>query len=71
MSVVVQSLSDVLFFAASWAAARQAPLSFTLSQSLLRLMSIELAMLSNHLILCHLSPGAFNLSQPQGLSQCI
>ena len=34
-------------------AARQASLSFTMSQSLLKLMSIESAMLSNHLILCH------------------
>ena len=36
-----------------WTAARQASLSFTSSQSLLRLMSIESVMLSNHLILCH------------------
>ena len=35
-----------------WAAARQAPLSFTISQSLLKLMSIESVMPSNHLILC-------------------
>ena len=34
-----------------WAAARQAPLSFTLSQSLIKFMSIESVMLSNHLIL--------------------
>ena len=36
-----------------WIAARQASLSFTISQNLLKLMSIELVMLSNHLILCH------------------
>ena len=36
-----------------WAAARQACLSFSISQSLLTLMSIELVMPSNHLILCH------------------
>ena len=36
-----------------WTAARQASLSFTISQSFLRLMSIELVMPSNHLILCH------------------
>ena len=36
-----------------WTAARQAPLSITISQSLLKLMSIELMMPSNHLILCH------------------
>ena len=35
-----------------WTAAHQAPLSFTVSQSLLRCMSIELVMPSNHLILC-------------------
>ena len=37
---------------ASWIAAGQASLSFTISQSLLKLMSIESAMPSNHLILC-------------------
>ena len=36
-----------------WTAARQASLSITNSQSLLKLMSIELVMLSSHLILCH------------------
>ena len=36
-----------------WTAARQAYLSFTISQSLLKLMSIESVMPSNHLILCH------------------
>ena len=39
--------------ATPWTAARQASLSFTISWSLLKLMSIELVMLSNHLILCH------------------
>ena len=34
-------------------AARQAPLSFTISRGLLKFMSIEWVMLSNHLILCH------------------
>ena len=48
---VVQSLSCVRLFATPWAAARQASLSFT-SWSLLKLMSIELVMPSNHLILC-------------------
>jgi len=37
-----------------WTAACQASLSFTISQSLLKLMSIESVMPSNHLILCHL-----------------
>ena len=50
--IVVQSLSCVWFFAISWTAACQASLSFTISWSLLRLMSIELMMPSNHLILC-------------------
>ena len=49
---VVQLLSHVLFFVASGTAACQAPLSFTISWSLLKLMSIESVMLSNHLILC-------------------
>ena len=46
----------------------QASLSFTISQSLLKLMSIESVMPSNHLIpLSSPSPPAFNLSQHQGL----
>ena len=49
----VQSLSHVWCFATQWTAARQASLSITNSWSLLRLMSIELVMPSNHLILCH------------------
>ena len=51
--VVVQSLSHVWLFATPWTAACQASLSFTISWSLLRLMSIELVMPSSHLILCH------------------
>ena len=39
--------------ATTWSTARQTSLSFTISQSLLKLMSIELVMPSNHLILCH------------------
>ena len=50
--VVAQSLSCVQLFATPWTAAHQASLSFTISQSLLKLMSIELMMPSNHLILC-------------------
>ena len=49
---VVQSLSHVQFFMTSWTAAHQAPLFFTTSWSLLKFMSIESVMLSNHLILC-------------------
>ena len=48
----VQSLSCVQLFATPRIAARQASLSITNSQSLLRLMSIESVMPSNHLILC-------------------
>ena len=47
------SLCYVQFFVTPRTVAHQAPLSFTISQSLLKLMSIELVMLSNHLILCH------------------
>ena len=53
-------------------AAHQASLSFTISWSLLKSMSIELTMLSNHLILClPASPFALHLSQHQGLSQSL
>ena len=48
----VQSLSRVRLFATSWTAARQASLSITNSQNLLKLMPIESVMPSNHLILC-------------------
>ena len=49
----VQFLSCIGLFATPWTAARQASLSITNSQNLLKLMSIELAVPSNHLILCH------------------
>ena len=49
----VQLLSLVGLFATPWNAARKAPLSITSSRSLPKLMSIELVMPSNHLILCH------------------
>ena len=48
----VQSFSCVRLFATPWTAARQASLSITSSRSLLKLMSIESVMPSNHLILC-------------------
>ena len=50
--VAVQSLNRVQLFATPWTTAHQASLYF--SQSLLKLMSIESLILSNHLILCHL-----------------
>ena len=52
--VVVQSLSHVQLFVTPWIAARQASLSFSVFQSLLKFMSVELVMPSNHLIFCHL-----------------
>ena len=52
-SEVVQSLSHVWLFAPPWTAACQASLSFTISWSLLKFMSLESVMPSNHLILCH------------------
>ena len=48
----VQSLSRVQLFVTLWTAACQASLSITNTQSLFKLMSIELEMPSNHLILC-------------------
>ena len=48
----VQALSPVWLFVIPWAAACQVSLSFTVSQNLFRLMSIESVMLSNHFILC-------------------
>ena len=49
----VQSLSHIRLFATPWTAAHQASLYITNSRSLLKLMSIELVMPSNYLILCH------------------
>ena len=59
--VVVHSLSHVWLFATPWTAAHQASLSFTISLSLLKLMSIESAVSSNRLILCRpvLPPSIF------------
>ena len=54
MLLVVQMLSHVQLFATPWTAACQASLSLTISQSLLRLMSIESMRPSNCLIICHL-----------------
>ena len=57
-------------FVTPWTAAPQAPLSFTVSQSLLTLMSLESVMPSNHLNpLSSPSPPAFNLSQHQSFFQ--
>ena len=67
VNIVVQSLSHLSV--GPWAIACQASLSFTISQSLLKLMSIESMMPSNHLILFLYS--ALNLSQHQGLFQWV
>ena len=70
--LLVQSLSRVWLFVTPWTAACQASLSFTISQSLLKLISIELVIPSNHLILWHLlfllssifpASGSFLMSQ--------
>ena len=67
MVVAVKSFSHVQLFATPWTAARQASLSITIFQSLLKLMSIESLMPSSHLPSVHPSPPAFSLSQHQGL----
>ena len=69
----VQSLSHVQLFVTPWTAALQASLFITNSRSLLKLMSIELVMPSNHLILCrppfssrlqsYQAPESFQMSQ--------
>ena len=66
--VAVQSLSCVWLFATAWAAARQASLPFTISQSLLKLTSIEPVMPSSYPLLPP-SPLALNLSHHQGIFQ--
>ena len=63
----IQSLSCVQLFGSPWTAAHQASLSIANSQSLLKLMSIELVMPSNHHPLSSPFPPAFSLSQHQGL----
>ena len=68
--VVVQLLSCVQLFATPGTAAHQASLFSTISQSLHKLMSIELVMPSNHLFLCHhLILLHLSLSLHQGLFQ--
>ena len=57
---VAQLLSNVQLSVTLWTAAHQDSQSFTISQSLLRFMSIEVVMPSNHLVLCHpLLPSIF------------
>ena len=52
IAVLVQSLSRIQIFATLWTAPHHIPLSSTISQNLLKFMSTELMMLSNHLIFC-------------------
>ena len=69
---VVQLLSRIQLFVTPRTAARQASLSFTICWNLLKLMSIESMVPSNHLILLSLSsPFAFDLSQHQSLFQWV
>ena len=63
---VIHLLICVQLFVTPWTAARQASLSFTISWSLLKLMSVELVMSSSHFILSSLSL-SLNLCQHQGL----
>ena len=72
IAAVVQPLSHVWLFVTPWAAAHQASLSSTISQSLFKFISIELVMPSNYFILCHsfsfclqylLASGSFPMSQ--------
>ena len=66
--ILFQSLSHLQLLANPGTTTQKASLSITNSQSLLKLMSIEPVMPSNHLILCHPSPSpTFNLSQHWGL----
>ena len=71
MGVVVQLLSCIQLFATLWPAAHQVSLSFTISQSLLKLMFIESVMDAIQLShpLSSPFPPAFNLSQHQDLFQ--
>ena len=66
---IVQLLISVRLFATPWTTVPQASLSFTISQSLLKLMSIESVMPSNTLLPS--LPPALNLSQHQGLFQSV
>ena len=66
------SLGRVRLFVTPWTEARQDSLSITNSQSLLKLMSLELVMPSNHLILCYpllLPPSIFPASESFQMSQ--
>ena len=65
--VVVQLFSRVRLTVTPWTAACQASLSFTISWNLLKLMSIEFVMPSNHLSFCH--PLLFQVAAPASASE--
>ena len=65
-SRVVQSLSHVQLSVTLWTAARWVSLSFTVSWSLLKFMSIELVVPSSHLVLCHPFSSCPQSSPPSG-----
>ena len=70
--IVLHSLSRVWLFATPWTEACHASLSFTMSQSLLKLMSFESVMPINHLIpLSFSSPSSFYFSQNQDIFQWV
>ena len=69
--IAVWLLSCLQLFATRWTASRQTSLSFTISQSLLKFMSIESVMPSNHLILLPPFLPALGLSQHQVLFQWV
>ena len=72
MLFIVQSLSHVQLLATPWTAAHQVSLSSTICWSLLKLMSIEMVMPSNHFILCHpllLLPSIFPSMRVFSMSQ--
>ena len=68
---IVVQLPSCVWLAASWSAAHQASLSFTISQNLLKLVSIKSVMPSNHLILCLPLLLLPSLSKHQGLFQWV
>ena len=75
INVAVQLLNCVRLFVASWTIEHQASLSFTIYLSLLKLVSFESVMPSNHLILCHpllLLPSVFPIIRvfPNELALC-
>ena len=62
--VIVQLLGCIQLFATPWTAVCQGPLSFNISWRLLKFISIELVMLSHHLILCCPLPLSTSLCSP-------